>query len=469
MTGSASPQPRVTTKPAFGRILSYAAYLPAFHLKGKRVRGIGRTVASFDEDSTTLAVGAGGWALLGASAEEVWMATTNPAYADKTNATAVHVALTMADGGAYDVGSGIRGGVAAVRAAASSRTAALAVCADVRVGAVNSADEREGADAAAAFVFAADGDTSPAIAEIIAERSQSIEMLDRWRSPGGVLAGSWEDRFVADQLLGAVLDTVAGVLQDAGIDSPDHIVVSAAASKLRSAIQAAIAPGTEALSLHFSGSADLGVRLADVLDRAQGRETILVVQVADGCDVLLLRTTAEIEGRRAPMSVRVQMNSTVEIDHHTYQSWRGLLIEQPPRRPVPDSPAAPSASRAVLWKFGFVGSQCSDCGFVHLPPAKICASCRSDAPMRAAPRARARGRVATYTVDRLAYSPAPPLTAVVVDFAGGGRTTLELTDITAPPSVGMPVELTFRRFHSTGGVHNYFWKARKVREEKVRQ
>jgi len=38
------------------------------------------------------------------------------------------------------------------------------------------------------------------------------------------------------------------------------------------------------------------------------------------------------------------------------------------------------------------------------------------------------GRVATYTVDRLAFSPSPPVIDVVVDFDGGGRATVEMTD-----------------------------------------
>ena len=39
--------------------------------------------------------------------------------------------------------------------------------------------------------------------------------------------------------------------------------------------------------------------------------------------------------------------------------------------------------------------------------------------------------VATYTVDRLAYSLNPPLLMVVLDFDGGGRFRCELTDAAA--------------------------------------
>jgi uncharacterized OB-fold protein len=81
--------------------------------------------------------------------------------------------------------------------------------------------------------------------------------------------------------------------------------------------------------------------------------------------------------------------------------------------------------------------------------------------MEPAPASRLTGTVATYTVDRLAYSPAPPVVDVVVDFDGGGRYTLEAADADADAfDIGARVGLTFRRLFSAGGVANYFWKAR---------
>jgi len=74
--------------------------------------------------------------------------------------------------------------------------------------------------------------------------------------------------------------------------------------------------------------------------------------------------------------------------------------------------------------------------------------------------------VATYTVDRLAYSPAPPIIDAVVDFDGGGRYTLEITDaVPDEVDIGTPLELTFRRLYTVDGVHNYFWKARPLHGE----
>jgi uncharacterized OB-fold protein len=73
------------------------------------------------------------------------------------------------------------------------------------------------------------------------------------------------------------------------------------------------------------------------------------------------------------------------------------------------------------------------------------------------------GRVATYTVDRLAFSMSPPVIGAVVDFDGGGRYRCEMTD--ADPdavAIGTRVEMVFRRLNTAKGVHNYFWKARPV-------
>ena len=55
----------------------------------------------------------------------------------------------------------------------------------------------------------------------------------------------------------------------------------------------------------------------------------------------------------------------------------------------------------------------------------------------------------------------PPLVAVVIDFDGGGRYRCELTDVDAETvAIGDRVEMTFRRTYTSGGIHNYFWKAR---------
>ena len=108
----------------------------------------------------------------------------------------------------------------------------------------------------------------------------------------------------------------------------------------------------------------------------------------------------------------------------------------------------------ISWKFGFVGSQADD-GTVHLPPSPLDHGHR--------PMADAKGTIVTYTIDKLAYSPSPPVVFAVVDFDGGGRHPVELTDVDVDSlKIGDRVEMTFRKLFTADGIHNYFWKARPV-------
>jgi hydroxymethylglutaryl-CoA synthase len=144
-------------------------------------------------------------------------------------------------------------------------------------------------------------------------------------------------------------------------------------------------------------------------------------------------------------------------------TWRGMLDREPPRRPEPGRPAGPASQRSETWKFAFVGTKCDACGQVHVPPRRVCVNCHAVDQMSRAALADKAGTVATYTVDRLAFSLSPPMIDAVIDFDGGGRYTLEVAD--ADPEqieIGTQLELTFRRLYTAGGVHNYFWKARPV-------
>ena len=63
------------------------------------------------------------------------------------------------------------------------------------------------------------------------------------------------------------------------------------------------------------------------------------------------------------------------------------------------------------------------------------------------------------------YTPSPPTVFAVVDWDGGGRLPVELCDVDASSlKMGDRVEMTFRRLFTSDEIHNYFWKARPVRE-----
>ena len=56
-----------------------------------------------------------------------------------------------------------------------------------------------------------------------------------------------------------------------------------------------------------------------------------------------------------------------------------------------------------------------------MPPARVSFDGERTDEMEPAPMADVKGTIATFTVDRLAYSPSPPIVFAVVDFDGGGR------------------------------------------------
>jgi hydroxymethylglutaryl-CoA synthase len=442
-------------------VTGYAAYLPRYRLAGADIglRRGDRVVASFDEDSTTMAVAAAATASDGhPMPRNLYFATSTPAYADKTNATAIHAALGMArDAFATDVCGTGRSAFATWRAAAG--TGGVAVAADVRVGRPGSPDEKLGGDGAAALVFG----EGPGIAEVLGTTSLTSEFLDRWRSPTSLTGQQWEERFGAERYGELVVAAVRRTLDEAGVTGVDHVVLICPNSAVikRAATLVKGEKSTVTSPIGFAGAADASIALCAVLDTADAGETILVVSAVDGCDALLLRTTGHLPKARQPQPVSRQRDSGLPVDHLTYLSWRGLVEVEPPRRPEPDRPAAPPSSRAERWKFGLTGSRCEQCGFIHLPPARVCRGCGAADRMTAAPVAGMGGTVSTFTVDHLAYSPSPPVVQAVIDVDDGGRCTLEIAD--AEPdrlTVGSRVNFTFRRLFTAGEVHDYFWKAR---------
>jgi uncharacterized OB-fold protein len=162
--------------------------------------------------------------------------------------------------------------------------------------------------------------------------------------------------------------------------------------------------------------------------------------------------------------VRDQIATTRDdLSYAQFLTWRGVLVKEPPRRPEPERAAAPPSLRRSDWKYGFFGSR-DERGFVHLPPARVSMGSGEIDHMTRVRMADVRATVATYTVDRLAFSLSPPVVAVVLDFDGGGRFQCELTDVDpSSVAIGQRVEMTFRRLSTQDGIHNYFWKARPIR------
>jgi 3-hydroxy-3-methylglutaryl CoA synthase/uncharacterized OB-fold protein len=463
-------------------ILSFSSYVPyrrlarsaiAEVLGGQPGKGT-RSVASFDEDTTTMGVEAARHALDpgGRQPDELWFATAAPAYLDKTNATAIHAALRLdSDRPAIDMGGAVRSGVGALRAALDSSRSVLVVTSDMRTGLPTSADESSGGDGAAAIIVGRESD-GPVVAEYLGGASATEEFVDRWRTPGDIRSKVWEERFGETAYLPLGERAWNDGLKAAALtaEQVDRVVVTGTHARAVRQFAGRLGTPKEALvddlsaTVGNTGTAHPGMLLASALEGARPGQVIAVVVLADGADVLVFRAGDAISSYAPARPVAAQVEEGGSITYGKFLSWRGLLPVEPPRRPEPERISASASARSEEWKYAFVGSRDRTSGAIHLPPARI--SMKGDAvdDMEPVPMADVPGTVVTFTVDRLVYSPSPPVVFAVIDFDGGGRFACDLTDVDADElSIGDRVEMTFRRISSGDGIHNYFWKARPIR------
>jgi len=467
-------------------IISAAGYVPYRRLTRSDIAtfmGSGggkgcRAVASHDEDTTTLGVEAARLATRSGPNEELtslWFATSTPAYLDKTNATAVAAALRLSSHvAAYDFGGALRSGIGCLQAALTGSGTTLVVGADMRDGLPTSGDEAAGGDAGAAILI---GDGPGVVAEYISSASASDEFTDRWRAPGDRVSKLWEERFGENRYVALGLDAVARAIDSAGVSMTevDRVVVTGMHARAVAALTKKLGLSESALTddlsqtVGQSGTAHPLLVLASLLesmsaDPAAAGRVIVVVHLADGADALVLRTTSPLSEWRPERPVSQQVDQGAPIPYAKFLSWRGQLVPEPPRRPEPARVSSTAAHRNEQWKFGFVGSRDRTSGAVHLPPSRISMEGGAVDDMEPVAMADTVGTVVTFTIDRLAYSPSPPIVFAIVDFDGGGRYPVELTDVDpAEVVVGSRVEMTFRRLFSADGIHDYFWKGRPVR------
>ncbi len=157
-------------------------------------------------------------------------------------------------------------------------------------------------------------------------------------------------------------------------------------------------------------------------------------------------------------------------DYVSYLRWRRILEITPEGRPRPS--LIPSAS--ALWReqeknLRFHGVKCQQCGTVQYPPQRVCVKCHAKDEFDKYTLRDKKAELFTYSADSSIPIPDSPYILAVVHFEGGGRIWLNMTDKNESElSIGMPLELTFRRVGNVEGapvegIHNYFWKCMPVR------
>ncbi len=464
-------------------ITSYGAYVPRGRLRRELVRkGLSGEVslASFDEDSVTMAVEAGLNCLDGQSREAIdglFFTSTTAPYRERLNAAIIAASMDLRrDILVADFANTTRAGTIALKSAidtikAGSAHQILVIAADYYRTTPGSDWEESCGDGAMAFLI---GD-SKVIASLEASHSVCYEIMDMWRSQDSTFIYSGEMRFIATEgYLPVISEAVTGLLEKHHLSEKDFAKVIFSIPDKRRQFDLTRSLGFDSRSqiqdsllesIGDTGTAYLPMLLISALQEAKVGDLILACSYGNGSDALVWKVTEQINGVKNKGVKQFLSSKKIVNDYKTYLEWRGLLPQQ--RIPYPLGEVSPAAlSREIDQNIRLHGVKCKVCDTVQYPPQRVCIKCRTKDQFESIRLSDKKGRLFTYSIDYSpGFSPQTPAPTVisVVNFEGGGRMQCYMTDFELDEiGVDMPVELTFRKLGVRGGIHNYFWKCRPV-------
>lgn len=470
-------------------ICSYGAYVPLYRLareimvlEGKGGAGE-RAVAGADEDALTMAVDAILDCTRGmdrGSIEGLLTATTSSPFAEKQLAAAAAAALDFNDNIiAADLTASLKAGLTAVKLAADmvkagSAKKALVAATDCRLGTPLSAVESNSGDGAAALLI---GDKD-SIATIEGFYTFSTDFTDTWRPATDKFVHVWSDRFtVAEGYTPMMQKAIAAAMKKFGVEAKDisKLVYSGPDARTHAGIAGALKfdPKTQLQDGLFgvmgnTGAAHSLMLLVAALEQAKPGDTILVAGWGDGVDVMLLKVTDAIEKARDRHGVLGYLKSKKMLPSYVkYLRLRHLFYFEASRM----TPITPGL--AQLWRerdsmYKLHASKCKQCGWLEFPIRRICPKCYSKDSYEQVKLLDQKVKVYSFSTDTIPTIPEvtdPPLGRAIVDFEGGARLELEMTDFgnIQDMKVGQPMEMTFRRLERQGDVAAYAWKTKPVR------
>lgn len=471
-------------------ITSYGAYIPFNRMPRSMVSqawdnpalmGPGElAIKNYDEDCLTMAAEASIDCLKGLDRSKVdgfYLATTNFPYKEKLVSTIGAQTLDLrTDIRTADFANSLRVGVSALLAAmdavnAGSMKNVLVAASDSRPTQVNGDLEVTFGDGAAALLL---GDTDIA-ATIEGTHSISHEFTDFWRGYTDTFVRAWEDRFNLDEGYRKVLpEAVKAMLDKYSLTIKDITKVCYYGPNARRHREAARALGVapeqvqDGLleSVGNTGTALPLMMLVAALEEAKPGDRILVVGYGNGCDLVLLKVTEQIEKiKEGRLGIKGHLASKRQIpSYQKYLIWRELVPVSPAARPeiLPTSVSAMYRERQM--NIALYGGKCKVCGSQTYPLQRVCVMCRAKDNFEPIRLSDKKATIFTFTNDYLALSADPPATVTYVDIEGGGRADFDMTDrVPEEVKVGMPVEFTFRKLYYDRGVNNYWWKVRPIR------
>jgi 3-hydroxy-3-methylglutaryl CoA synthase/uncharacterized OB-fold protein len=434
-----------------------------------------RSMASWDEDSITMAVEAA--RLIHQPAEsvdvsELTFSSTSFPFADRSNAGIVAAAIGLkASAVLRDIASSPRAActeLGSILRHPKQDTQHLLLASERRIGRPASTQEMIIGDGAAGALIG----TGNVIARLIASSSAHADFVDHFRQTGEIYDYGWEDRWVREEgYQKIVVNTVQECLTRANITAAEiaHFVMPAPLSRVnemiakRVGIQPTAIVSTEHESIGDLGSAQPLAMLDSALRQATTDAFVLVVAFGNGCDAILLQRSHHPLPESAPSPARV------EKSYMKYLSFTNQIpLEWGMRAEIDNKTALTAAWRDHARAANFEGGRCSCCGTVQFPRARLCVNpeCRAQDSQEPMSFSGLPAHILSHTSDYLGYTPNPPFQFGHIDFQGGGRVMMEFAD-TDPEElqVGLPLRMVYRikDFDKNRGFRRYFWKATPVR------
>jgi len=460
-------------------IVSYGAYIPRFRL-GKETAGWGspieKPVANYDEDSITMAVAAGFDCIDSLDRDAIdglIFATTTSPYTEKQGAATVAAAVDLGRNIiTNDITNSLRAGTLALRSAldsvaAGSAKQVMVAAADCRVGSPRSEVDQSSGDGAAALLIGNDG----VIANVVGSHTISEELTDLWRAEGDKYVRTWEDRFVYDTgYLKILPEVVAGLLQKMNLTPKDITKAAFYGPTARRHTEMGRKLGLDPSQVQdplFSGMGNTGAAcalmlLVAALEDAKPGDKILVASYGDGADAYLLEVTDAIKKVTPRRGIKGHMEAK-KILPMVMPYW------QTQRAPGADIPAIGAPSISARWRERdqidrLHGAKCLSCGLVQFPKQRICSRCHTKDQWETVRLSDKKGKIFTFSLDMVGGGIDTPLAITIINFDCGGRGMFMLTDRELPEVYcEAPIEMSFRKLRTSGGVHNYYWKAMPIR------
>lgn len=466
-------------------ITSYGAYVPLFRL-GPETNGWNqraeKAIASFDEDSMTMAVAAAIDCISGGDRQAIdglFFASTTSPYKEKQAAATIATAIDLRkDILTADHANSLRAGTIALRSAldavkAGSARQVMITASDLRVAKWGSGMEAVIGDGAAALIV---GD-SDVLVTIEDSYSVADELWDVWRADDDAYLRSWEDRFVFEEgYLRVMPEAVNSLMKRNGLLPKDFAKAIFYAPDARRhqemARKLGFDPKTQLQDPLFATMGNAGtafalMMLVSALEQAKAGDRILLANYGNGADAFLLRVTENIGKAKPQRGMKGHLSSKrILPDYQKYAVWRGLIdVEPPARRPPIEAPSASSLWRERDKNIRLHGVKCKQCGTPQYPPQRVCTICHAKDSFEPYRFSDKKATVFTYTMDYLGAAAELPSIFAMIDFDGGGRMIAEMTDRDIEQvGVGMAVEMSFRRLFSAEGIHNYYWKCVPLRD-----